>query len=687
MKIKGRIFAVCMVFCILTHMLPIAALATEKLLPLAAATGISVNQTKNLEVGDSKPLILTAEPAGADLPEFIWRSSDETVATVDEKGVVTGLKAGLVTITAAAKDHGDMTASVDLVVRSVYPYSVGWSGSFTQKNNNQTTTAALPVEPSQVRKAWDAPVGNGTIAIVGNYIYTYDGANTSGSTDQGGTFYKIDKNSGEIVDSLRCSASCGYYYSYTIYGGGLLYVGCVGTVMAFDPDSFTLLWTAETGSASEYPVLQFVNNYVLCNGVVLNSTTGEKVKTLEGTYSYSSGVEKDGLYYIASCNGTIYAFDTSSWEKTYALTYRKTGSSLQPGVALNGNRFYWGEASGGKLYSVKLDDNGAFAKDSLLTMACDISTTCVPVIANGRLYLAGTREECGVVDVFRASDLSPIYTAEGGRGKIQSTPLVRIVDSDGPVVSGLNRARPLAVSDGNYVFVQDYESPSRILLLQDNDTAVSGSLHTLVSVEPADYAYEQLACDKDGALYATNDAGYLVKYVESAVCAPVLITDLSNTEVRYRQGAEALPLTVTAETEGGGQLSYQWQARTEDSAWAAVDGAADAQYTPSTEVIGTRYYRCVVTNTLNGETASITSKEAKIVVVESTVCYGDVDENNAINSKDVTILKRYIAKWPGVTLHLGNADVNGDGSVNSKDVTILKRYIAKWPGVTLGPEA
>ena len=90
---------------------------------------------------------------------------------------------------------------------------------------------------------------------------------------------------------------------------------------------------------------------------------------------------------------------------------------------------------------------------------------------------------------------------------------------------------------------------------------------------------------------------------------------------------------------------------------------------------------------LNGETASVTSREAKIVVIESTVCYGDVDENNTVNSKDVTILKRYIAKWPGVTLHPGNADVNGDGSVNSKDVTILKRYIAKWPGVMLGPEA
>ena len=114
MKMKRRILAFCMVVCILTNILPIAALATEELLPLAAATGISVNQTKNLEVGDSKPLILTAEPAGAVLPEVIWSSSDETVATVDEKGVVTGLKAGLVTITAAAKDKADMTASESL---------------------------------------------------------------------------------------------------------------------------------------------------------------------------------------------------------------------------------------------------------------------------------------------------------------------------------------------------------------------------------------------------------------------------------------------------------------------------------------------------------------------------------------------------------------------------------------------
>ena len=70
--------------------LGLTALAAEP----AAATGISVNQTRNLMVGDSKLLVLTAQPDGAALPAVTWSSSNTAVAAVDQRGVVTGVKAG-----------------------------------------------------------------------------------------------------------------------------------------------------------------------------------------------------------------------------------------------------------------------------------------------------------------------------------------------------------------------------------------------------------------------------------------------------------------------------------------------------------------------------------------------------------------------------------------------------------------
>ena len=71
-------------------------------------------------------------------------------------------------------------------------------------------------------------------------------------------------------------------------------------------------------------------------------------------------------------------------------------------------------------------------------------------------------------------------------------------------------------------------------------------------------------------------------------------------------------------------------------------------------------------------------------VSETAYIAGDVNSDGAVDTKDVTVLKRYIANWPNITINLDAADVKADGIVDAKDVTVLKRYLAKWPGITLG---
>ena len=85
----------------------------------------------------------------------------------------------------------------------------------------------------------------------------------------------------------------------------------------------------------------------------------------------------------------------------------------------------------------------------------------------------------------------------------------------------------------------------------------------------------------------------------------------------YKVGATADALTITATVTDGGTLSYQWQkSDSADGEYSAIDGEDKEDFTPDTSAAGTTYYKCVVTNTLDGKTASADSAIFTVTVVE-----------------------------------------------------------------------
>ena len=69
---------------------------------------------------------------------------------------------------------------------------------------------------------------------------------------------------------------------------------------------------------------------------------------------------------------------------------------------------------------------------------------------------------------------------------------------------------------------------------------------------------------------------------------------------------------------------------------------------------------------------------------ESGICtgcgamLGDLNCDGLVNSDDLTLLARHVARIESVTgTALANADVNGDGVVTSDDLTKLARYVAR----------
>jgi hypothetical protein len=76
-------------------------------------------------------------------------------------------------------------------------------------------------------------------------------------------------------------------------------------------------------------------------------------------------------------------------------------------------------------------------------------------------------------------------------------------------------------------------------------------------------------------------------------------------------------LTITASVTDGGKLSYQWyKSDSADGEYTVVAEATVKDFTPDTSAVGTTYYKCVVTNTLDGKTASADGAVFTVEVIE-----------------------------------------------------------------------
>lgn len=80
--------------------------------------GVSLDTDEiSLNIGDTKPLVAIVEPEEATNKNVVWSSSNENIATVDIRGVVTAIAPGIAMITATTVD-GEFTAGASVTVMS-----------------------------------------------------------------------------------------------------------------------------------------------------------------------------------------------------------------------------------------------------------------------------------------------------------------------------------------------------------------------------------------------------------------------------------------------------------------------------------------------------------------------------------------------------------------------------------------
>ena len=134
--------------------------------------------TDEMMVGDTLQLQAAASPADA-AQSFTWKSNNKKVATVDENGKVTALKAGKVKITATARDGSGKKATCALTVKKKSADVPAALDVTLESHEGNTYTFAMTVpglkekypvnEPETPKDAGDFALGFSVAC--GNLIY------------------------------------------------------------------------------------------------------------------------------------------------------------------------------------------------------------------------------------------------------------------------------------------------------------------------------------------------------------------------------------------------------------------------------------------------------------------------------------------------------------------------------------
>ncbi|MBQ6085671.1 MAG: Ig domain-containing protein [Bacteroidaceae bacterium] len=258
---------------------------------------ITLSQTSlELTVDDIEAIVATVLPENAH-QKVAWSSSDETVATVDENGVVTAIEEGTAIITCTATDGSGVSATCEVTItpNAILVTDITLSQSSLELFFGKTATIEATVTPDDAHNKeviWTS--SNEAVATVENGVVT---AVTYGTT----TITCTAKDKSGVLST--CEVRVDHEYVDLGLRSGTLWATC--NIGAEDPaDVGNYFAWGETSPKLSYSW----SNYAHCNGT---SSTITKYCTDASVWAGSGNI--DGLTVLQSTDDAATQLWGSDW--------------------------------------------------------------------------------------------------------------------------------------------------------------------------------------------------------------------------------------------------------------------------------------------------------------------------------------------------------------------------------------
>lgn len=247
-------------------------------IPVAA---ISLPATATVGIGATTTLTVSYTPTDANTGKVVtWSSANENTATVDASGVVTGVAAGTVTITATTANGKTATCSVTVQAVAVTGVSLDKTSASLQIGGSETLTATVtPAEATNKNITWEssnpavATVNNGQVKAIAEgsatiTVKTVDGNKTATCS--------VSVTAGPPVPSTSLTT-----HEPEIYEAKEIAGGYNGTLSVVNGREYEVYYTQRTDDG-DYPTF------------AVNRAPEAKTTGISGSTSKTKNVGRDG---------------------------------------------------------------------------------------------------------------------------------------------------------------------------------------------------------------------------------------------------------------------------------------------------------------------------------------------------------------------------------------------------------
>ena len=451
----------------------------------------------------------------------------------------------------------DMEIDIELVPAETNPdidteLPAEWGNFRGNDDNNGVTDAKTPTSADNAELYWATSIATGgqangapgTPIIINGEIYSYSGKE----------LLRLDSETGEVLARGEMQGSSPFAITPPAYAEGMIFVALGGgMVQAFNAKTLESLWlytdSLGIGLGANQPNCPITysdgciytgfwnSEQGAAHMVCLTITDEDQSQPLEAKQPLWVRTQSGGFYWAgALATEKFVLVGTEDDEKGYEsqtsmlLSLNPVSGALLDSIeGLNGDirstvsydaatDSYYFTSGGGSFYSVKVQANGRFVKDSLKEIRLGGRSVSTPVIYNGRAYVGV--QGAAQFKVYDGHHIAVIDLA--------SWSIAYTANTKGcPQTSGLLST---GYGDEVYVYFADNYTPGSLRVIRDKpgQTALAdpvsetytsaGKRYTVDNCAPvlftpqgdlAQYCIASPIVDKDGTIYMKNDSNHL----------------------------------------------------------------------------------------------------------------------------------------------------------------------------------